>query len=134
MIRTSLLAAGVCAAACGATLYAAAPSVPPPIASYWMDVATSSGLGAGMTQGARPSISQVMGMMNGGSSVGHTLDLRLASKNKAAAGAEADHLIPPGLQMGPSLPLITPAVAKPEPTTPGVPAQFHRPKGRMLIY
>ena len=134
MIRTSLLAAGVCAAACGATLYAAAPSVPPPIASYWMDVATSSGLGAGMTPGARPSISQVMGMMNGGSSVGHTLDLRLASKNKAAAGAEADHLIPPGLQMGPSLPLTTPAVAKPEPTTPGVPAQFQRPKGRMLIY
>jgi len=134
MKRATLLGAGVCAAACGATLYAAAPSAPPPIASYWMDVATSSGLGAGMTPGARPNISQIMGMMNGGSSVGHTLDLRLASKNKAIAGAEADHLIPPGLQMGPSLPLITPAVVKQEPAAPGLPAQFQRPKGRMLIY
>ena len=54
-------------------------------------------------------------MMSGGSSVGHTLDLRLASRDKAAAAPQADHLIPPGLQMGASLPLVTPAVVREEP-------------------
>ena len=121
--------------AMGSVLVAAAPakeaSPPPPIANYWMDVTTTSGMGAGMMgAGARPSMSQIMGMMSGQSSVGHTLDLRLASRDKAAA-PQADHLIPPGLQMGPSLPLI----AREEPPhTPGMPANFQRPQGRMLVY
>ena len=46
-------------------------AAPAPVANYWMDVATSSGFGAGMS--AQPSMSQVMNMMNGGgSAVGHT--------------------------------------------------------------
>src|SRR3954469_10934864 len=99
MNRISVWAAGVCTAACGAIAVAAAPAkAPPPIASYWMDVATQSGLGAGMASGGRPSMSQVMGMMSGGSSVGHTLDLRLASKDKATA-PQAAHWIPATLQM-----------------------------------
>src|SRR5436190_16019840 len=119
----------------GSVLVAAAPakdaSPPPPIANYWMDVTTTSGMGAGMMGGGgRPSMTQIMGMMSGQSSVGHTLDLRLASRDKAAA-PQADHLIPPGLQMGPSLPLI----AREEPPhTPGMPANFQRPQGRMLVY
>ena len=119
----------------GSVLVAAAPakeaSPPPPIANYWMDVTTTSGMGAGMMGGGgRPSMTQIMGMMSGQSSVGHTLDLRLASRDKAAA-PQADHLIPPGLQMGPSLPLI----AREEPPhTPGMPANFERPRGRMLVY
>jgi len=122
---------GIGAIACAAP--AAKP--PPPIASYWMDVATTSGFGGGMMGGgARPSMSQIMGMMNGGGGVMHTLDLRLASKQKPAGAPEADHVIPPGLQMGASLPLITPAAVKQEPTPTGIPAQFQRPKGRMLIY
>ncbi len=111
----------------------AQPAPPPPIANYWVDVATSSGMGAGMTAGARPSMSQIMGMMQGGSSVAHTLDLRLASRNKAPAPA-ADHFIPQGLQMGASLPLVTPAVSKPVRETPSTPYQYEKPKGRMLIY
>src|SRR5205085_1259009 len=85
---------------------AAGAKDPPPIANYWMDVATTSGMGAGMTPGGRPDLGQIMGMMSGGgSSVGHTLDLRLASRTKAPDLPQADHLIPAGLQMGPSLPL-----------------------------
>ena len=76
---------------------------------------------------------QIMSMMSGGSSVGHTLDFRLASRDKAATAPQADHLIPPGLQMGASLPLVTPAVVREEPQT-AMPANFQRPKGRMLIY
>ena len=130
MKRVSVLAAGA------AVLVGAAPAKdPPPIANYWMDVATTSGMGAGMTPGQRPNIGQIMNMMNGGGgSVGHTLDLRLASRDKPAGAAQADHLIPPGLQMGASLPLITPVREEAPRGTPGLPPNFQKPRGRMLIY
>jgi hypothetical protein len=139
MNRISILAATTVLG--GAAAYGAAPATkgpatkaPPPIATYWMDAATQSGLGAGMTPGARPNLGQIMGMMSGGgSSVAHTLELRLASKQKAAA-PEAEHLIPPGLAMGPSLPLVTPNAPPPVQRTPGLPQGYQRPKGRMLIY
>jgi hypothetical protein len=137
MNKISLLAAGASAAALGAGVYAAAPAkAPAPVATYWMDVATQSGLGAGMTSGARPSLGQIMGMMNGGGSgVGHSLVLRLASRTRSPDLPKADHLIPPGLQMGASLPLVTPVAEKVEEApTSGVPTQFQRPKGRMLVY
>lgn len=129
MRKASVLAVGVSAAA----LLGAAPAKePPPIADYWMDVATTSGMGAGITPGQRPSMDQIMSMMSGGGgSVGHTIDLRLASKQKAEAGPKADHMIPAGLRMGPSLPLIAPVREAPPPPA-GMPMQ--RPRGRMLIY
>jgi hypothetical protein len=130
----SVLATGVGAAGLGAMAYAAPAKDPPPIASYWMDVTTQSGLGAGMTSGGRPDMSQVMQMMSGGgSSVGHTIDLRLASRTKPAAAPEADHWIPAGLQMGASLPLLTP-VREPATAPTGMPTNWQQPKGRMLIY
>jgi hypothetical protein len=77
----------------------------------------------------------VMSMMSGGgSSVGHTVSLRLASRTKPTDAPQADHLIPPGLQMGPSLPLVTPTNAPAEAATPGMPTNWQQPKGRMLIY
>jgi hypothetical protein len=128
----SFLAASV---AVSAVAYAAAPTAPPPpIANYWVDVATSSGLGAGMTPGAQPNMGQIMSMMQGGSSVAHTLDLRLASRQKPAASPSAQHLIPQGLQMGASLPLLTPDAAKPARETPSTPYEHVQPKGRMLVY
>jgi hypothetical protein len=133
MNHRNWLVAGVALSAIAAAAYAAAPAAPPPIATYWMDAATQSGMGAGLTPGARPNIGQIMGMMSGGgSSVAHTLELRLASKQKAAA-PEAEHLIPPGLAMGPSLPLVTPNAPPPERPT-SMPQGYQRPKGRMLIY
>jgi hypothetical protein len=90
MKRISILAAGACAAVMTIGAYAAVPAGPAaPVATYWMDVSTNSGLGAGMSAGQRPNFSQVMAMMNGGGGgVMHTLDLRLASKDKPA-GARA---------------------------------------------
>jgi hypothetical protein len=123
MNKKSLAAAAICAA----VVIAAAPAKdPPPIANYWMDVATTSGFGPGM------SAAQMM-MGGGGNSLGHTIDLRLASKTAAPAAPKADHWIPGGLQMGPSLPLVTPAVAKQEPVQTGMPMNY-KPKGRVLIY
>ena len=136
MKQISILATGVCAAACGAAVFAAAPATPPPIASYWMDAATSSGFGAGMMGGGgRPNMSQMMGMMSGNApSAAHTLELRLVSKTKAPAAPSASHFIPPTLQMGPSLPLVTPPAPKPVKETYGLPEGYEKPKGRMLIY
>src|SRR3954447_1836695 len=132
MKRASVLGLSGMIGAAALTIEAAPAKDPPPIANYWMDVATQSGMGAGMTPGARPSMSQIMGMMSGGSSVAHTLDLRLASKDKAPA-PEADRWVPSGLQMGASLPLITP-VREEAPRMPtGMPTNY-QPKGRMLIY
>ena len=135
MNKFAFLAAS--AALVGAGAYAAAPakkagSPPPPIATYWMDVATQSGMGMG--GGGRPDMAQVMAMMNGGGAPMHMLDLRLASKEKPTAAPEADHLIPPGLQMGASLPLLTPVREEAPAQASGMPTQFQRPKGRMLIY
>jgi hypothetical protein len=113
---------------------AALPKAPPPVANYWMDVATASGIGAGM-MGGKPNMAQMMSMMNGGGGQPmHTLNLYLASRTKPAGAPQASHLIPPGLQMGASLPLVTPAAAAPAPRYDGVPGQFQPPKGRMLIY
>lgn len=139
----ALLAAGTAVvtvsayAAVPAKKPAAAAKDPPPIANYWMDVSTMSGFGAGMMGGGKPSLGQIMGMMNGGgSSVGHMLNLRLASREKPTGDPQANHFIPPAMQMGASLPLVTPPPPKEvketyEPSTPGT---YEKPKGRMLIY
>jgi hypothetical protein len=136
MSKIRLLAAGMSAAVLiGAAPAKQAAKAPPPIASYWMDVATQSGMGAGMTGGDRPNMAQIMAMMNGGGGEAiHTLDLRLASKDKASGAPEADHVIPQGLQMGASLPLLTPVREEAPVEHSAMPAQFQRPKGRMLIY
>ena len=106
-----------------------------PVATYWMDVSTASGMGAGlMGGGGQPNMAQIMQMMKGGGGqVSHSLNLYLGSKQKAAA-PQAAHMIPPGMQMGASLPLVAPPAAKPAPRSDGIPADFQQPKGRMLIY
>ena len=79
-------------------------------------------------------MNQIMGMMSGENSVAHTLELTLASRTKPAAAPQADHLIPPGLTMGPSLPLVAPDAPKPVKESYGLPQGYEKPKGRMLIY
>ena len=107
---------------------AAASASAAPIATYWVDASTQTGM-AGMASGGQPDMSAIMAMMQGGPSpVSHSLRLRLASQTKAPAAAEAQHLIPPALRMGPSLPLIAP----PRGTLESGP--MPEIKGRMLIY
>ena len=129
-------AAGVSLAAISVAALAAAPAPPPPVATYWVDAATQSGMGAGMVGGGKPSMSQIMGMMSGrGAQAVRTLYLHLGSRTKATGEPAADHFIPAGLGMGPSLPLLTPKRVAPVPKTrPDMPENFERPKGRMLIY
>ncbi len=129
MTRMHWLAAGTCV-----VMAVAVSAAPPkaastlPIATYWVDASTQSGLG-GMAAGGQPDMAQVMAMMQGGPpSFSHSLRLRLASKTPAPATPQAEHLIPPALRMGPSLPLVTPARAE---VPPGTPTDV---KGKMLVY
>lgn len=106
----------------------AAAASAPPIATYWMDVSTQSGMG-GMMAGGKPSMGDMMAMMSGGGpSYVHSLRLRLASRTPAPAAPKADHLIPPTMRMGTSLPLIAPQRGTSEP--PG----RADPKGKLTIY
>ena len=104
--------------------------VRPPIAVYWMSVDTMSGMGAGM------NVSSMMGAMmgGGGDSSTRTMNLQLGSSQSASGEPRAAHDIPSGLNMGPSLPLLTPRRA----ATPGrnedLPEGMEQPKGRMKIY
>ncbi|HEX2560238.1 hypothetical protein [Phenylobacterium sp.] len=106
-----------------------------PVATYWMSAATATGFGAGAQAGARPSMGQIMGMMNGGGgNVAKTLTLQLGSSRRPTGEPQADHLPPPSLGAGQQLPLLTPRAAPPAPQTPYVPHEYQKPKGRMLIF
>jgi hypothetical protein len=103
-LRTAVSGAGMAVIAAAGW---SAPPTTPPIATYWMDVTTQSGMG--MSPGSQPDMGQMMAMMSGQApSFTHMLRLRLASKTPAPAAPQAEHLIPPALQMGASLPLVTP--------------------------
>lgn len=137
MNKLGLVAAS--AAVVSASVHAApvrsSAAPPPPIANYWMDVSTTSGLGAAMMGGGRPNVGQMMAMLNGGgSAVGHMVNLRLSSRDKPSGAPQANHFIPPGMAMGQSLPLVTPEQVKREPSGPSVPGNYEKPRGRMLIY
>jgi hypothetical protein len=63
----------------------------------------------------------------------HTLNLHLGASQKAPAPS-AEHLPPPGLNAGPSLPLVTPVGVRETPTYDPQTWKGEKPRGRMLIY
>jgi hypothetical protein len=112
-----------------------------PVAVYWMSAATQSGFGmpgAG-GGGGRPSMSQIMQMMNGGAGAQHSLTLQLGSSEHPSGPPSAEHLPPTGLGAGPALPLVSPDAPPPSvheeaPERPQIPPEYQKPKGRMLIF
>lgn len=133
---------------CGGAL-AQTQVVKPPVAQYWMDVATISmagmddmpAMGAGLG-GLIGGMTGVPGM--GGASFGATrgmmpgrwLDLAVETQRKPA-GTEATQAIPAGQNMGPSLTLL-PVEAQPR-TPSRQPRESadempQQPKGRILFY
>lgn len=69
----------------------------------------------------------IAGMM--GQSDQHELTLRLGSRLAPTGAPKADHFMPAGARLGASVPLETPTRATGE-----LPANFQRPKGRVLLY
>lgn len=113
--------------------------VTPPIATYWMSIDTASGLPmSGIMGGSGPATMDIGRMMMGGGMEGganRSMLLELGSQRSAGGTPSAAHEIPPGLKMGASLPLETPQQARrPEPREDGVPENFEKPRGRMLIF
>jgi hypothetical protein len=105
--------------------------VKPPIANYWVSVDTSAGMGMPGMGGMGGFMAGVMG---GQGQSGRKIVLQLGSQRPSADGPRADHLIPAGMSMGPSLPLLTPQRAPVEREPGGMPEGMEQPKGRMLIY
>jgi hypothetical protein len=106
-------------------------AVKPPVASYWMSVETAAGMSIPGMGGAGGFMA---GMMGAQGQSGQKMVLQLGSQRPSADAPRADHFIPSGLNMGPSLPLVTPqrVPAEREPTE--MPQGMEKPKGRMLIY
>ncbi len=108
---------------------AQAQVVRPPIAQYWMSVETAAGMSM---PGMSPSMA---GMMGGQGASGRKLLLQLGSQQSAAGEPRAAHEIPPVMNMGPQLPLLTPRREPAAPRERGeMPEGMEKPKGRMLIY
>src|SRR6266567_2391809 len=151
VVRTSafaLFALGVGLSAVGAH----SQNIKPPKAQLWLDVSTGSM--AGMPEIEMPAgMGGMMGGMMGGrggpggasSSYGMARGmsimpprvLDIAFYNSLNAGAEAAQVIPAGMRMGESLPLLPPKPQSAGTTDrePGdVPQDVERPKGRILIY
>jgi hypothetical protein len=103
-----------------------------PVAEYWVDTATTSGMSLGV---GKPSMSSIMGMMGGGSNTHHSLFLRLGSSQAASGEASADHLPPSGLGAGNDLPLWYKAgTPVKRDYTPGETTDHETPKGKILIF
>jgi hypothetical protein len=110
----------------------------PPIAQFWMDVATSNmsvpGMGD-MDSGAGGMFGGFFGGTRmGGGSPGFWLDTALYTQRKPS-GTEGTHAIPPGMNMGNSLPLL-PVVADRSRQTGESQHEgsMEKPKGKLLFY
>jgi hypothetical protein len=106
-----------------------------PYPHYWMSIATSSQSIPGMPT----EMGGIASLFGGKKMFGprRELQLQLESPRVPASDPKADHVIPPGQQMGESLPLVTPVIEKSEyvpPERSERPEQYEKPKARMLIY
>jgi len=107
--------------------------VRPPVAHYWVSVDTAAGM---MIPGMGGMGGVMAGMMGApGAQSGRRMVLQLGSQRPSADGPRADHLIPSGMEMGPSLPLVTPRqMPRERGEQRDLPEGMEQPKGRMLIY
>jgi hypothetical protein len=137
MRKLVVILAGGCALALGAGAVGAQQgSGEATTAVYWMTADTMSGMGGMMGRGAGSMLGQMMrgGGMGGGTA--RTLRLQLGSTRRAPGAPTAEHVPPPGLQAGQSLPLVTPEQARETRDTSPTEwtERMQRPKGRILIY
>jgi hypothetical protein len=115
-----------------ASLSASGQQTKPPIAEYGVDIGTRNMSIPGMPAGGMAGM-MMPGGMGGGPQ--KELWLGLRSSQKAAGAPEANHDIPPGMNMGKSLPLLPPApVTAGRRETPDEEPTPEKPKARMLVY
>jgi len=104
--------------------------VKPPIAQYGVDVGTRNMSIPGMPAGGMAGM-----MMPGGMGGGPTKELLLGLRStQKAPTPQADHDIPPGMNMGRALPLLPPPASGGRTETPDEERPPEKPKARMLVY
>ncbi|MFZ4537438.1 hypothetical protein [Propionivibrio sp.] len=106
----------------------------PPVAQFWMDVATNSMSIPGMGDMESGEGALFGGMFGGtkmgGGSPGKWLDTALYTRQKPS-GSEGTHAIPPSLGMGSSLPLIPVVAVRSAGDHEG---GGEKPKGKLVFY
>lgn len=109
-----------------------------PVTRYWMSVSTEKGGFPGMPQGSMgggmlPGMGGMFGGGGGGS--GKKLQLQVNSPKPPPSDPQATHDIPPGQNMGPTLPLVTQDTGRTGHAEAGErPEKMEKPKMRMLVY
>ncbi len=107
----------------------------PPVAQFWMDVATHSMSIPGMNDADMGMANMFGGGFFGGTKMGGSpgkwLDTALYTRLKPG-GTEADHAIPPAMSMGISLPLIPVTAGRKEGSEPE--GGMEKPKGKLSFY
>ncbi|MEO0031618.1 MAG: hypothetical protein RIS94_1376 [Pseudomonadota bacterium] len=129
-----LLPAGIAFVAVGG--FVVAQSTTGPVARYEMRAGTVSGFAGMGAGGGKPGMGSALGMAfgrGGGGGDQHELWLDLGSSRAPTGAPKADHFMPAGARLGPSVALKTPEKAPPVQEQPGQ-RDFQRPKGRMLIF
>lgn len=121
------LALAAAFAALGSPLHAQTQQVKPPIAVYWMSVETTAAMAMAMPAG-------LGGLLPPGMQGGKRMKLDLGSAQNASGAPRANHVIPAGLGMGQSLPLLSPQPRQGARSDESSDTTFKRPKGRMFIY
>lgn len=135
-MRVVNLAVSALLVTCAAAVYAQ-QKVSPPIATYWMSIDTASGLPMGGMGGGGMSAMDVGRMMLGGGMDGgpnRSMRLELGTQRGADGAPAASHHNPSALKMGATLPLETPQQQRPEPREDGMPENFEKPRGRLLLF
>jgi hypothetical protein len=113
---------------------AAAERAKTPVTQYWINVATQNMSIPGMPQ---EGMSGLQGMIVGkmaGVGPKNSLLLQLNSPRALPSDPDATHDIPPGLNMGKTLPLLIPERAKPARSGEEPERKVEKPKVRMLFY
>ncbi|MBN1613034.1 MAG: hypothetical protein JW950_01075, partial [Deltaproteobacteria bacterium] len=116
---------------------AAEPQKKNPVTRYWMTISTQNTSIPGMPQ---EEMSGLGGMLLGkiaGIGSKRSLTLQLGSPRKTPEEPEATHDIPPGMNMGKTLPLTVLELEAPARTEEREPAdreEIEKPKARMLMY
>jgi hypothetical protein len=112
----------------------AAEKAKTPVTQYWISVATQNMSIPGMPQ---EGMSGLQGMIVGkmaGMGPKNSLLLQLNSPRSLPSAPDATHDIPPGLNMGKTLPLLIPERAKPARSAEEPEQKAEKPKVRMLFY
>lgn len=103
------------------------------VARYTVDAGTTSGMAA---MGSGGGVGAALGALGGGGNqVMHELYLRLGSTRTPTGEADADHFMPAGARLGPSVPLVTArSESAPRGESAQQPGQMQMPQGRLLLF